>query len=1162
MMTPQDQPTATESAAGILDRLCDQFEMELRQQRRPWIEDYLCQVEACDRSGLLRELVLLELHYRRQHGEQPTPAEYLRRFPEQQELLCSDPDTWKTVSTDARPPVDPAETQPYGPTPSDSFSGAKTSPRGPPGYEILGELGRGGMGVVYRARQVGLGRVVALKMILAGSYAGEALLTRFRLEAEAIARLQHPHIVQIYEIGEHEGCPFFSLEYVAGGSLAAKLKGTPQPSREAAELVSTVAAGIHAAHAQGIVHRDLKPANILLTPDGTPKITDFGLAKNLEEETEYTATGDVLGTPSYMAPEQASGLISSIGPATDVYALGAILYELLAGRPPFRSSTVLETLEQVRTQEPLAPSRLQPSTSRDLETICLKCLEKDPRRRYSTAAQLADDLQRFLGGEPVLARPTPAWERGWKWGRRRPAMVMLLLVSCLAMMALASGGWFYARYANERAHIAERDLQERDRVDAIQSQTLELAARGRQALSAGDLEQAELRLSEALAKINLEPELERRRAEVEKLLVQARVARAEQSQHARWRSILDQFQHHRDDALFYGCQFTGLDPAANTQSTRAAAGAGLALLGLDDPDRTRIEIPPGCASESERAELQTRCYEMLLIAAEAESQPAAKNENSREQARRALAILERAPRLFGRATQAYYLQRAGYCDAMGDVAAATAAKEAAQQQAADRDLAVDEFLTGKLLMNAPGSGSQGPGRAIAHFERALDLDPQHFWAQYSLALAYIRLQRPELAKANLIACASRRPSFLWVRIIKGFVHGELHEFESAESDFRKALEELQPDENARYILLVNYGVMKFRQGELDGAIARLQQAVQLKPAEFQAHVNLAQIYQQQGRYDEALASFDEAVRLQPELAPLYRTRARLQVARQEFDTALSDLDRAIQLDPLPGPVQADDWLQRGLILARTKRLDEALAASNAAIGAWADHASSHLLRAELLLRKKEFQEAVTEYDKYLKLEKGSKDVYAGRGLARATLGDYAGAIDDYSRVIDLQPTSKAYCQRGWAYLTGEAPLVALRDFEAAIRLDPQSGDAYNGRGFARARFGQHEAAVADAEQALELGPQTPRMLFNSARIYAQATQGLGRGVVQRLPPVMKQYADYQSRAIALLREALELSPVEERRQFWEESVKADRHLSPIAGAAAFARLESLYAGAP
>ncbi len=323
------------------------------------------------------------------------------------------------------------------------------------GYELLGKLGRGAMGVVYRAQQRALKRDVALKMILAGDHATPRDLHRFRTEAEAVARLQHPNIVQIYEVGEADGLPFFSLEYVDGPSLARHTAGSPMAPRAAAEMVAILARAMQYAHDRGVVHRDLKPSNVLLTPAGQPKIADFGLAKRLGDESGQTHAGSVLGTPSYMPPEQADGR-GDVGPLADVYALGAILYELLTGRAPFRAATLLETLDQVRGREPVPPAQLQPGTPRDLETICLKCLRKDPARRYGGAGALADDLWHFLKGEPISARPVPAWERGWRWCRRnRGVAALAAVVVALLVLALTGSLAFSAVLMREKAATEE-----------------------------------------------------------------------------------------------------------------------------------------------------------------------------------------------------------------------------------------------------------------------------------------------------------------------------------------------------------------------------------------------------------------------------------------------------------------------------------------------------------------------------------------------------------------------------------------------------------------------------------------------------------------------------------------------------------------------------------
>ncbi len=388
------------------------------------------------------------------------------------------------VSPPTVPPADADATR-YGPTPAADPAATRYSddplatrysdrPTDPhvsaepaggfviPGYEILGELGRGGMGVVYQARQAGLDRLVALKMILSGAHAGPEDLARFRAEAEAVARLQHPNIVQVFEVGQHDGKPFFSMEFCRGGGLDRKLDGTPLPPKEAARLVEILARAVHAAHQQNVIHRDLKPANVLLTADGTPKITDFGLAKKLDEAGR-TQTGAVIGTPSYMAPEQAGGKGKLIGPATDVYALGAILYELLTGRPPFKASSALDTVLLVLADDPIPPRQLQPKTQRDLETICLKCLQKDPRKRYGGAEALAEDLRRFQAGEPIAARPVGAGERAVKWVRRRPAVAGFLALFILSLLTGTAVATYYAVTSN--AYYQDARRREKDAND-------------------------------------------------------------------------------------------------------------------------------------------------------------------------------------------------------------------------------------------------------------------------------------------------------------------------------------------------------------------------------------------------------------------------------------------------------------------------------------------------------------------------------------------------------------------------------------------------------------------------------------------------------------------------------------------------------------------------
>jgi eukaryotic-like serine/threonine-protein kinase len=319
-------------------------------------------------------------------------------------------------------------------------------------YELLGRVARGGMGVIYKARQICLNRVVAVKMMLPGLLVSEAEASRFQNEAEVIANLRHPNIVAVHEVGAHDGQRYFSMDYVEGQSLAAVVRDHPLPARTAARYVKVIAEAIHYAHQQGILHRDLKPSNVLLDKAGNPRITDFGLAKRLASDSRLTATGTVLGTPSYMPPEQADGKSRRLGPFSDVYSIGAILYELLTGHPPFQAATPLDTILLVINTEPIAPRKLNPKLSRDLETICLKCLEKDPRWRYQSAQELADDLDRYLKREPIKARPINLLNRGWRWCRRNPwpTTATAALILAILMTSLWAIGWRRMRTMTEQ----------------------------------------------------------------------------------------------------------------------------------------------------------------------------------------------------------------------------------------------------------------------------------------------------------------------------------------------------------------------------------------------------------------------------------------------------------------------------------------------------------------------------------------------------------------------------------------------------------------------------------------------------------------------------------------------------------------------------------------
>ncbi len=550
-----------------------------------------------------------------------------------------------------------------------------------PGYDILEELGRGGMGVVYKARHRRLQRLVALKMVLAGAHVGAVGLARFRAEAEAVAKLSHSNIVQIYETGEHEGRPFFSLEFVDGGSLDQRMGQSPTSPRAAAQLIETLARTMAVAHERGIIHRDLKPANILLANVGSqsslvrsrdvdsislpadhwsrttvPKIADFGLAKQVDDDSSQTRSGTILGTPSYMAPEQAAGRNREIGPAADIYSLGAILYELLVGRPPFRAGNPIDTIRQVIDQEPIPPRQLEPRVPLDLETICLKCLEKDPARRFASAVELADDLRRFADGDPIHARPTPVWERAWKWGRHRKAIVAL----CAVIAVAAVGGVLFVVWHNvslrgklDLAIAAERRSKQRE-IDALEARRLTLVQQegqklfdsARVAAAASDWSTARLDLEKALSIIRSETHLDSLKESALALLKQVENELRVEADRRASRARLQSFVNLRDEAQFLGTLYTGMDLAANLRAARTAVQKALAVYGVVAGQEARPAFD-AYQSEAQKREVLGDCSGLLLILAEIEAQSASSRQpaENTQFLRKALSCLEQAGRI-------------------------------------------------------------------------------------------------------------------------------------------------------------------------------------------------------------------------------------------------------------------------------------------------------------------------------------------------------------------------------------------------------------------------------------------------------------------------------------------------------------------------------------
>ncbi len=701
-----------------------------------------------------------------------------------------------------------------------------------PGYSVLGVLGRGGMGVVYKARHLKLERNVAIKMLLLGDHAGPSELARFRREAQAIAALRHPHIIQVYDIGEREGQPFFTMEYVEGGSLAQKLGGVPQPARNAAEMVATLAEAVQAAHAGGIVHRDLKPSNILLTTDGTPKISDFGLARSTAEGPDLTIGGTRLGTPSYMSPEQALGRHGTVGPSTDIYSLGAVLYEMLTGRPPFKAETPAETERQVIAEEPARPSRLNARIPRDLETICLKCLSKDTPKRYATASALADDLRRFLRGEPIAARPAGPLARLSKWARRRPAQAALIGVATtgtVALMVLAL--WLGAR----RAAIAqgvERDLE------AVFQRERAWDWGGARAA----LERARARAGNAPA-----PPLRNRFEQLESDLTL--VAR------------LEQIRDTRAIAIDFQLGPRAILAQADADYAEAIRAAGIAAP-LDDPRTVADRVSRSSVASALVAALDdwsvcaregARLAWLLDVANRADTDADDWRRRARDAARwndaEAITALARSAVVASQSIQLLTVLAERIRAVQGDDTAFLSRVQEAHP---------DDYLANYSLGNSL-LGRKQLERAARYFQAAVALRPESATARNNLAVALARAGQIDPAMTQFQAIIRADPQFAYAYQGLANCHLARREYAAAIELYRNALR-IQPDS---FIAHTNLGVILKGAGRPDEAREHFQSALRAKPGYALAHCGLGSLANAAGLYEEGAEHYREALRHDP-----------------------------------------------------------------------------------------------------------------------------------------------------------------------------------------------------------------------------------------------------------------------------------------------------------
>jgi tetratricopeptide (TPR) repeat protein len=994
-------------------------------------------------------------------------------------------------------------------------------------------------------------------MLLAGSQADERDRARFLSEARAVARLQHPGIVQIFEVGDYTASAYFSLEYVSGGSLAERLRRGALPVAEAVRLVEALAGAVHFAHQRNVIHRDIKPANVLLQtvagsggpPEAAsglpyvPKLTDFGLAKTLDSDIHHTRSGTVVGTPGYMAPEQADPR-GVVGPTTDVYALGVLLFELVTGRLPFLGDTPVDVMIKVAQQEAPRPSRFAPGLARDLETVILKCLEKSPRQRYVTAEALAEDLRRVAALEPIRARPVANWERACRWARRRPALAGLAgaVVLCLAAL-LATWG--------VQAHAAQRRRQE----------AVTLLDRARTAAWEDKWEKVPGLLETLRATL---PHGEDR----------SPFAEAMEELHARAKRALDarqtfgKFERARDDALFQA-----LFEAALASSNRGAIQKGATLqrvrhaLSLVGASVRQGPADNDFFSPSQANEVRRGCYELLLVLAETLAQPLPHQplEHLRDTARQALAVLDTAQGL-GLQTHAYHLRRARYLEQAGQPQAAEQQRHLARKLPPESYL--DHFLTGSEHFG------QGRTRAAEQaFFAALRREPRQFWALFCLALCHVQQKQYLAARSDLTGCLEQKSDSVWLYLLRGVVLARLELHREADADFTTALGMLKEvdDSWALYALCTNRAVSRLECEDYAGAKADLVKAIELRPDRFEAYLTLAHIHREQKDLPAALAALERGLQEARKrfdagkldvgtLLRLHRQRFGWHLKGKDEAAALGELQRILALPGLAAKARAEAHRERGQLLHRARKLDDALAAYDAALKA--DPGSTDTLgcRAELLLAQRRYAEALADFDRYLL--GGGKPVartYHGRALARAQLGQHQAAIGDFTLALALKSDGEGlHLQRGLAYLACQNWKDAAADFEEVLRREPGSAEGYRGRSVARLHLGKVREAVADAELLVRHAGRDAKWVFEAACLLAKAA---GQTPVDRPQPASERLR-IQERAVVRLRQALECLPAEKRAAFWRQKVQPERAFEPVKRHPSFVLLQRRYDSIP
>jgi serine/threonine-protein kinase len=1000
-----------------------------------------------------------------------------------------------------------AELHAMFPTPEPNRDAATPAPGQPaaelphiPGYQVDAVLGRGGMGIVYKARHLRLNRPVALKMLLAGAYAGPEERQRFSREAEAVAGLRHPNIVQVHDLGEHDGRAYFTMEYVEGGSLAQTLMGSPQPIRQAAALTATLAEAVQVAHQGGIIHRDLKPANILLQrkaespqppspgrdpqaaralaptllesafrlSDFDPKIADFGLARHFDTGPALTLSGARLGTPSYMAPEQALGKTRTIGPAVDIYALGAVLYELLTGRPPFRGETAAETTLQVIHQEPVPPSRLNARVPRDLETICLKCLQKDPRQRYPTAAELGADLERYLKHEPIQARPPGRLERCLRWVRRRPAVASLLAA---LVLSVATGGIAAWLVYQQRTAAHARQIQTDQEVRAVVKRARGLLEEGWQAADPAKLTEA--------------------RAEGSRAVDIARsggaTAAVQQEADAFQEDAGERLDHARKDRALLGAMLDVSAPQDTGDHSQDRRGRFLVLAqpsvdeqyaaafrnwGLDVDRATEAEVVDRLRQEPDVV------VQELIAGLDAW-------------------MMER--RLRGR-PEAQWQPLFRIADRLD---------RSAQHRQLRTLLAGGSPARAETVAGLVGVGSPWPAlwelvrgnawRQMLAVRKELDPRKEPVLTVLLVARACAEVGDTAGAEELLRQASTARPDQVVLLVALGKLL-ERQRLEEAIGYYRAA-------RSQRPSLGIGLSSALVRAGRATQGEEVLRELAHQQPDNPAAHFYLGVNLSGQQKHAQAEAAYRKAIALQPNLANGYSNLGAALNQQRKYDEAEAVSRKAIDLEPTVP--RAHNILGNALSGQQKHRM--AVAAYHKAIDLEPDFPEAHTNLGNALYDLQEYGEAEAAHRKAIRLKPDLVRAHNNLGTALLGQGTYSEAEAAFRKAIHLRPDyAEAHSNLGNALLAQYKYAEAEAAHRKAIGLKPDLAAAHHNLGTALYLQRKHGEAEAAYRKGIELKPD-----------YAEAHLGLGSALMQQ--------TRFQE-AAASLKKANDLLPVENRNR--------------------------------